>query len=61
MKKLAGVGDNDRDYEEIGTQRAVNLAMSMRNTKQVLEAGLMKTFAEQYKHQDFVNAMRVEE
>jgi hypothetical protein len=61
MKKLAGVGDNDRDYEEIGAERAVNLAMSMRNTKQVLEAGLMKTFAEQYKHQDFVNAMRIEE
>lgn len=63
MKKLAGVGDrdNDRDYEELGAKRAANLAMSLKNTKQVLEAGLMKTFAEQYKHQDFVNAFKVNE
>jgi DNA-binding helix-hairpin-helix protein with protein kinase domain len=55
MKHLAGVGDVEpNNYSE-------QLAMSMKNTKQVLEAGLMKTFAEKYKHQDFVNAMRIEE
>ena len=55
MKKLAGVGDVEPN------QYAEQLAMSLKNTKQVLEAGLMKTFAEQYKHEDFVNAMRIEE
>jgi hypothetical protein len=55
MKELAGVGDVEpNNYTE-------QLAMSMKNTKEVLQAGLMKTFAEQYKHQDFVNAMRIEE
>jgi DNA-binding helix-hairpin-helix protein with protein kinase domain len=55
MKKLAGVGDVEpNNYSE-------HLAMSMKNTKEVLQAGLMKTFAEQYKHEDFVNAIRIEE
>jgi hypothetical protein len=55
MKKLAGVESvSSSSYTE-------HLAMSLKNTKQVLEAGLMKTFAEQYKHQDFVNAIRIEE
>jgi hypothetical protein len=54
MKKLADVGDVEpNNYTE-------QLAMSMKNTKEVLQAGLMKTFAEQYKHEDFVNAMRIE-
>ena len=55
MKELAGVGDVEpNNYTE-------QLAMSMKNTKEVLQAELMKTFAEQYKHEDFVNAMRIEE
>jgi hypothetical protein len=58
MKKLAGVVDTESVPSSKYTE---NLAMSMKNTKQVLEAGLMKTFAEQYKHEDFVNAMRIEE
>jgi hypothetical protein len=55
MKHLAGVSDSEED------SYARNLAMTMLNTKELLEAGLMKTFAEQYKHEDFVNAMRIEE
>lgn len=58
MKKLAGVVDTESVPSSKYTE---NLAMSMKNTKEVLAAGLMKTFAEQYKHQDFVNAMRIEE
>jgi len=58
MKKLAGVADTESVSSAKYTEQ---LAMSMKNTKEVLQAGLMKTFAEQYKHQDFVNAMRVEE
>jgi hypothetical protein len=54
MKKLAGVSDSEED------SYVRNLAMTMLNTKEVLQAGLMKTFAEQYKHEDFVNAMRIE-
>jgi hypothetical protein len=60
MKKLAGV-DNHILGEIEPNQYAEQLAMSLKNTKQVLEAGLMKTFAEQYKHEDFVNVMRIEE
>jgi DNA-binding helix-hairpin-helix protein with protein kinase domain len=58
MKKLAGVADT----ESVSSAKyTAQLAMSMKNTKEVLQAGLMKTFAEQYKHQDFVNAIRIEE
>lgn len=53
MKELAGEGLNTSSYTEA-------LALSMKNTKEVLAAGLMKTFAEQYKHEDFVNVMRIE-
>jgi hypothetical protein len=60
MKHLAGAGDRDH---VLGEQERYTemLAKSLVNTKQVLEAGLMKTFAEQYKHEDFVNAIRIEE
>jgi len=58
MKELAGVADTESVSSAKYTEQ---LAMSMKNTKEVLQAGLMKTFAEQYKHQDFVNAMRIEE
>jgi hypothetical protein len=58
MKKLAGVADTESVSSAEYTKQ---LAMSLKNTKEVLQAGLMKTFAEQYKHEDFVNAMRIEE
>jgi hypothetical protein len=55
MKKLAGVESvSSTDYTE-------RLGKSLIATKEVLAAGLMKTFAEQYKHEDFVNVMRIEE
>ena len=58
MKKLAGVGNPVLGEQERYTEM---LSKSMKNTKEVLAAGLMKTFAEQYKHEDFVNVMRIEE
>lgn len=58
MKKLAGA---DYSVEVKYSPYTEQLAMSLKNTKEVLAAGLMKTFAEQYKHEDFVNAIRIEE
>ena len=58
MKKLAGA---DYSVEVKYSPYTEHLAMSMKNTKDVLAAGLMKTFAEQYKHEDFVNAIKVNE
>ena len=57
MKKLAGA---DYSVEVRHSPYAEQLAMSMKYTKEVLAAGLMKTF-EQYKHEDFANAFKVNE
>jgi hypothetical protein len=58
MKKLAGVADTE---SVPSSKYSEQLGKSLISTKEVLQAGLMKTFAEQYKHEDFVNAMRIEE
>ena len=54
MKKLAGEELNPLSYTEA-------LAFSMKNTKGVLAAGLMKTFKAQYETEDFTNAFKVNE
>ena len=58
MKKLAGVADTESvSSAEYSEQLGKNLIA----TKEVLAAGLMKTFKAQYESEDFTNAFKVQE
>jgi hypothetical protein len=58
MKQLAGVVDTD---SVPSSKYSEQLAMSMKNTKEVLAAGLLKTFKAQYESEEFTNAFKVNE
>ena len=58
MKKLAGA---DYSVEVRHPPYAEQLAMSMKNTKEVLAAGLLKTFKAQYETEEFTNTFKVNE
>jgi len=58
MKKLAGVADTESVSSAEYTEQ---LGKSLIATKEVLAAGLMKTFKAQYESEDFTNAFKVQE